>query len=69
VGKICLQDNLGNFTEKNLNISKLFPNLEWFDVDAGLVLFLDGIYDAFDDDLCDVVNVPATLGGGDTVHE
>ena len=43
--------------------------LEWFDIDAGLVLLLDGVNDALDDDLGDVVDVTAALGGGDAVHE
>ena len=43
--------------------------LEWFDIDTGLVLLLDGVYDALDDDLGDVVDVTTALGGGDAVHE
>jgi hypothetical protein len=43
--------------------------LEWFDVDARLVLFLDGLDDALDDELGDVVHVTPALRGGDAVHE
>jgi hypothetical protein len=43
--------------------------LERFDVDARLVLLLDGLDDALDDELGDVVHVTSALCGGDTVHE
>jgi hypothetical protein len=43
--------------------------LEWFDVDARLVLLLDGLDDALDDELGDVVHVSSALRGGDAVHE
>jgi hypothetical protein len=43
--------------------------LEWFDVDARLVLLLDGLDDALDDELGDVVHVTSALCGGDAVHE
>ncbi len=43
--------------------------LEWFDVDARLVLLLDGLDDALDDELRDVVHVTPALRGGDAVHE
>jgi len=44
-------------------------DLEGFDVDATLVFLLDHLSQLFDQHVCDVVDVPTALGGGDTVHE
>ena len=44
-------------------------DLERLDVDARFVLFLDGVDDVLDDEICHVIHMATTLGCGDGVDE